>query len=99
MNSGQKKKEPFLAPSHFKEKEGSLQKTQSLYKQLLAYIPSFLEDFPEPSKKEVSDNPFDREFKVFLDYSRNMYVIRFCKSTIIIPHFQKSLYSINSIYH
>lgn len=48
--------------AHFKEKEGSLQKTQSLYKQLLAYIPSFLEDFPEPSKKEVSDNPFDIDY-------------------------------------
>lgn len=48
--------------AHFKEEEGSLKKTQSLYKQLLAYIPSFLEDFPEPSKKEVTDNPFNIDY-------------------------------------
>lgn len=48
--------------AHFKEEEGSLKKTQSLYKQLLAYIPSFLEDFPEPSKKKVTDNPFNIDY-------------------------------------
>lgn len=48
--------------AHYSEEDGSLKKIQSLYNQLLEFIPTFIDEFPEPSKKKVKDNPLNIDY-------------------------------------